>query len=89
SGGLKGSGGSPGCEGSPFGSQVYGRAAWHNDLYAIVYAWYFPKGFSGPSPSRRHDWVSAVVWLDNLDVATPKIMGISLSNSDDKYKKDP
>ncbi|KAE8964341.1 hypothetical protein PR002_g29006 [Phytophthora rubi] len=41
SGGLKGTGGPRGsCKGSGLGSQVYGRAVWHQDLWAIMYAWY-------------------------------------------------
>ncbi|KAG7387438.1 tRNA (adenine(58)-N(1))-methyltransferase catalytic subunit trmt61a [Phytophthora boehmeriae] len=37
-GGLKGTGGTSGCKVSLLGSQVYGRAAWHNDIWAIMYA---------------------------------------------------
>ncbi|KAE8992908.1 hypothetical protein PR001_g20815 [Phytophthora rubi] len=37
SGGLKGTGEIDGdCKGSGLGSQVYGRAAWHKDLWAII-----------------------------------------------------
>ncbi|ETM33826.1 hypothetical protein L914_18977 [Phytophthora nicotianae] len=45
SGGLKGSNGNSACDDAPMGSQVYGRAAWYNDKWAIMYAWFFPKGF--------------------------------------------
>ncbi|GMF32567.1 unnamed protein product [Phytophthora lilii] len=38
SGGLKGSGGTDDCKLAPLGSQIYGRATWHNDIWAITYA---------------------------------------------------
>lgn len=38
SGGLKGNSDDEGCEEAPLGSQVYGRAGWHNDVWAIMYA---------------------------------------------------
>ncbi|EGZ06369.1 necrosis inducing-like protein NPP1 type [Phytophthora sojae] len=63
------------CQGSSLGSQVYGRAAWHNDLWAIMYVWYFPKD-SGETDSR-HKWTAAVVWLDNPAVEKPKIVAVS------------
>ncbi|ETL81841.1 hypothetical protein L917_17913 [Phytophthora nicotianae] len=84
-GGLKGTNGNDACKYAPKGSQIYGRAGWYNDLWAIVYAWYFPKGFWMDSPSRRHDWKSVVVWIDNPESQTPKIVGVSMSKSDTKY----
>ncbi|KUF84498.1 NPP1 protein [Phytophthora nicotianae] len=42
-GGLKGTKRNDACKYAPLGSQVYGRA---KDLWAIMYAWYFPKGVS-------------------------------------------
>ncbi|POM66780.1 Hypothetical protein PHPALM_17303 [Phytophthora palmivora] len=86
-GGLKGTNGNDACKYAPFGSQVYGRAGWYKNLWAIMYAWYFPKGFWMGSPSRRHDWKNVVVWIDNPDVETPKIVGVSMSKSDTKYYK--
>ncbi|ETP08904.1 hypothetical protein F441_15185 [Phytophthora nicotianae CJ01A1] len=50
-GGLKGTNGNDACKYAPQGSQVYGRAGWYKDLWAIMYAWYFPKGF-GCFPRR-------------------------------------
>ncbi|ETP32860.1 hypothetical protein F442_18524 [Phytophthora nicotianae P10297] len=50
-----------------------------------MYAWYFPKGFWIDFPTRRHDWKSVVVWIDNPDLETPKIVGVSMSKSDTKY----
>ncbi|KAE8885757.1 hypothetical protein PF005_g22984 [Phytophthora fragariae] len=77
--------GSTGCTSAPLGSQVYGRAARYNNTIAIVYAWYFPKGFWNDYPTRRHDWASAVVWIDNPDTKSPKILGLSLSSADWEY----
>ncbi|KAG2519483.1 hypothetical protein JM18_006919 [Phytophthora kernoviae] len=47
-----------------------------------MYAWYFPKGFQGDFSSRRHDWASAVVWIDNPALDAPKLLGVSTSTSD-------
>ncbi|KAE9266667.1 hypothetical protein PF008_g31558 [Phytophthora fragariae] len=78
SGGLKGTGKPNGdCKGAPLGSQVYGRASWHKDLWAIMYAWYFPKEQGSSSKGKRHKWVSAVVWLDNPAIEKPKILAVS------------
>ncbi|OWZ18786.1 hypothetical protein PHMEG_0007070 [Phytophthora megakarya] len=87
-GGLKGTNGNDACTDAPLGSQVYGRAGWYKDLWAMMYAWYFPKGFQGGFASRRHDWKSVVVWIDNPAVDTPKIVGVSMSESDSKYDKE-
>ncbi|KAE8998121.1 hypothetical protein PF005_g13660 [Phytophthora fragariae] len=77
SGGLKASGKPNGdCKGSGLGSQVYGRAAWHKDLWAIMYAWYFPKE-QGRSKGKRHKWTAAVVWLDNPALENPTILAVS------------
>ncbi|POM57825.1 LOW QUALITY PROTEIN: Hypothetical protein PHPALM_37618 [Phytophthora palmivora] len=88
-GGLKGSGGNGACAHAPKGSQVYGRAGWYKDVWAIMYTWYFPKSFSWMLPNGRHGWMSVVVWIDNPAVETPKIVGVSMSSKfDDKYKKE-
>ncbi|ETP45350.1 hypothetical protein F442_08230 [Phytophthora nicotianae P10297] len=86
-GGLKGSNGNDACMYAPLGSQVYGRARWFKDLWAIMYAWYFPKDFWAAFPTHRHDWKSVVVWIDNPDLEMPKIVGVSMSESDTKYNK--
>ncbi|OWZ10976.1 hypothetical protein PHMEG_00016072 [Phytophthora megakarya] len=87
-GGLKGSNGNDACKYAPKGSQVYGRAGQYEELWAFMYSWYFPKGFNWMGfPSRRHDWKSVVVWIDNPEVETPKIVGVSLSKSNTKYRK--
>ncbi|ETK93499.1 hypothetical protein L915_03338 [Phytophthora nicotianae] len=52
---------------------------------AIMYAWYFPKGFWTGFASRRHDWKSIVVWIDNPALETPKIIAVSMSTSDTTY----
>ncbi|KAE8909561.1 hypothetical protein PF005_g20477 [Phytophthora fragariae] len=90
SGGLKASGPFNGkCKGSGLGSQVYGRAAWHKDLCAIMYAWYFPKdpyyevyGEKG----HRHNWASVVVWLDNPALEKPKVLAVSAATTNGKYR---
>uniref|UniRef100_H3GB28 Necrosis inducing-like protein NPP1 type n=1 Tax=Phytophthora ramorum TaxID=164328 RepID=H3GB28_PHYRM len=85
--GLKeGDSGGIGCSSAPLGSQVYGRSAWYNGKYAILYAWYFPKGFWANVATRRHDWASAVVWIDRPDAASPSILGLSISTADWVYK---
>uniref|UniRef100_H3G7M0 Necrosis inducing-like protein NPP1 type n=1 Tax=Phytophthora ramorum TaxID=164328 RepID=H3G7M0_PHYRM len=73
------------CQFALGGSQVYGRAEWYNDVWAIMYAWYFPKGFWDAAPYWRHDWSNAVVWIDNPALENPKILGLSLSTSENKY----
>ncbi|RLN62164.1 hypothetical protein BBJ29_007956 [Phytophthora kernoviae] len=52
-----------------------------------MYAWYFPKGFQGDFSSRRHDWASAVVWIDNPALDAPELLGVSTLTSDSKYEK--
>ncbi|OWZ00054.1 hypothetical protein PHMEG_00028838 [Phytophthora megakarya] len=83
-GGLKGTNGNDACKYAPLGSQVYGRAGWFKDLWAIMYSWYFPKSFSWMKPNGRHDWMHIVVWIDNPALETPKIVGVSMSRSDSK-----
>ncbi|ETP22305.1 hypothetical protein F441_04355 [Phytophthora nicotianae CJ01A1] len=87
-GGLKWTKGNDACKFAIKGSQVYGRAGCYKDLWAILYAWYFPKGFWMDFPTRRHDWKNVVVWIDNLDLETPKIVGVSMSKSDTRYNKE-
>ncbi|KAG7388820.1 hypothetical protein PHYBOEH_007682 [Phytophthora boehmeriae] len=91
SGGLKGTRPADGeCLGSVLGSQVYARATWYNDLWAIMYAWYFPKdvplGFSGLfRKGRRHAWANIVVWINNPTVERPTIIGVSTPSIVDGY----
>ncbi|GMF24429.1 unnamed protein product [Phytophthora fragariaefolia] len=84
SAGLKASGKEDGqCKGSDLGSQVYGRAVWYKDLWAIMYAWYFPKDryqYGFRRDGHRHKWVNAVVWLDNPALEKPKIVAVSTWN---------
>ncbi|KAK1948169.1 hypothetical protein P3T76_000459 [Phytophthora citrophthora] len=58
------------CSGRGIGSQVYVRSTWYNDVWAIMYAWYFPS-------SLIHDWKNIVVWIDNPSLAVPKVLGVS------------
>ncbi|GMF22851.1 unnamed protein product [Phytophthora fragariaefolia] len=89
SSGLKGTGSlDGGCKGSSLGSQVYGRAVWYKDLWAIMYTWYFPKEMQYGAltlKGHRHKWVSAVVWLDNPAVEKPDILAVSTSTSTNTY----
>eukprot|EP00644_Phytophthora_capsici_P010357 jgi/Phyca11/123587/e_gw1.51.172.1 len=78
-GGLKGTKGTEGCTEAPLGSQVYGRSAWYQDKWAMMFAWYFPKNFWGGGADSRHLWSNMVLWLDNPALETPKILGASLS----------
>ncbi|KAK1938798.1 hypothetical protein P3T76_008873 [Phytophthora citrophthora] len=75
SGGLKPTKKADGCTESPMGSQVYGRASWYRDLWAIVYAWYFPKNFRSDGPKGRHCWASMVLWLENPVLENQKLLG--------------
>ncbi|POM73131.1 NPP1-like protein [Phytophthora palmivora] len=80
SGGLKTSGApSAGCKGSGWGSQVYGRSTWFNGVWAIMYSWYFPKDSPSTGLGHRHDWEHVIVWIDNPDVAEPKILAVTPS----------
>ncbi|KAG7387759.1 hypothetical protein PHYBOEH_008142 [Phytophthora boehmeriae] len=88
SGGLKGTGGTSGCEEAPLGSQVYGRAARYQDKWAIMYAWYFPKGWFEAFPTRRHDWGNIIVWIDDPSLAAPAILAVSMQASHSKYAKE-
>ncbi|KAI9985109.1 hypothetical protein PInf_004418 [Phytophthora infestans] len=79
SAGLKGGGPMDGeCEGSPLGSQVYSRSTWYEDKWAIMYAWYLPKG-RNTKYQRRHFWEAAVVWIDDPALANSTILGVSLN----------
>ncbi|KAG7387760.1 hypothetical protein PHYBOEH_008143 [Phytophthora boehmeriae] len=88
SGGLKPRGGDSGCEEAPLGSQIYGRATQFEDKWAIMYAWYFPTGWAGDFPTRRHDWSNVVVWIDDPGLTTPSILGLSMQVSDSRYEKE-
>ncbi|EGZ30297.1 necrosis inducing-like protein NPP1 type [Phytophthora sojae] len=59
------------------------KAGWYQDMWAIMYAWYFPKDvyYRGTFSDKgfRHIWKNAVVWLDNPAVEKPKILAVSTS----------
>eukprot|EP00644_Phytophthora_capsici_P014831 jgi/Phyca11/10715/fgenesh1_pm.PHYCAscaffold_53_\ len=59
-GGLKGTKDTEACTEAPLGSQVYGRSAWYQDKWAMMYAWYFPKNFCAYKAAGRHDWANVV-----------------------------
>ncbi|ETI31820.1 hypothetical protein F441_21168 [Phytophthora nicotianae CJ01A1] len=84
-GGLNGTQGGEGCSKAPLGSQVYGRSTWYQDKWAMMFAWYIPKSYMAAITSRRHDWASMVVWIENPSLEIPEILGVSLSNSANGY----
>ncbi|ETI36664.1 hypothetical protein F441_17122 [Phytophthora nicotianae CJ01A1] len=93
SSGLKWSGpDNIGCKGSPLGSQVYARATWLKGKWAVMYAWYFPKGRAPiPAPrsyGHRHGWEYAVVWLDKAS-ANSTLLGTSMSAAIGWAKESP
>ncbi|RLN73014.1 hypothetical protein BBO99_00009594, partial [Phytophthora kernoviae] len=80
SGGLKTTGAPSGkCKGSGYGSQVYGRSGWHKDVWAIMYSWYFPKDSPSTGLGHRHDWEHVIIWINNPEVADPKILAVTPS----------
>eukprot|EP00644_Phytophthora_capsici_P006524 jgi/Phyca11/118674/e_gw1.36.305.1 len=85
SGGLKWAGRSDGdCKRSALGSQIYSRSDWHNDKWAIMYAWYFPKGneFQANFDSgHRHYWSYAIVWTGSPNPENSTVLGVSMSSS--------
>uniref|UniRef100_H3GUZ1 Necrosis inducing-like protein NPP1 type n=1 Tax=Phytophthora ramorum TaxID=164328 RepID=H3GUZ1_PHYRM len=97
SGGLKWSGPQDGeCTGSRLGSQIYARSAWVNDVWAIMYAWYFPKGRAATVPpdflrffGHRHNWEYVVVWIDNPGLENATVLGVSMSASIGYSKQAP
>ncbi|EEY67239.1 NPP1-like protein [Phytophthora infestans T30-4] len=79
SGGLEWPGPADGdCTGSPLGSQVYSRSDWYKNKWAIMYAWYFPKGRYGLT-GHRHYWEYVVVWTDTPTSTNSSIQGVSMS----------
>ncbi|KAG2525270.1 hypothetical protein JM18_002330 [Phytophthora kernoviae] len=57
-------------------------------VWAIMYAWYFPKDAPANLPGRRHEWENCVVWIDNPALENPKILGISVSGGNARYYSD-
>ncbi|EGZ13424.1 hypothetical protein PHYSODRAFT_514298 [Phytophthora sojae] len=77
-----------GCRGSVLGSQVYSRSGWYRDVWAIMYAWYFPRDISwyeASYPPVRHDWINTIVWLNNPALENPSLLGVSASREDAEY----
>ncbi|KAG2511018.1 hypothetical protein JM18_008267 [Phytophthora kernoviae] len=93
SAGLKWAGKPDGdCTGSPLGSQVYSRADWYEDKWAIMYAWYFPKARQRLSKyfyGHRHMWQWAVVWIDDPASDNSTVQGVSMSASVGYQKRSP
>ncbi|KAG7381223.1 hypothetical protein PHYBOEH_011114 [Phytophthora boehmeriae] len=72
------------CAGSSVGSQVYGRSVLYKDVWAIVYAWYFPRDrvITG---GQRHAWEHAIVWVEKSDSGKAKLASVSVSSRANKY----
>ncbi|KAI9982239.1 hypothetical protein PInf_008134 [Phytophthora infestans] len=80
SGGLNPTGSSSaGCKGSGYGSQIYGRVATYNGVFAIMYSWYFPKDSPLTGLGHRHDWEHVVVWVDDIKLNSPSVIAVSPS----------
>ncbi|KAG7394279.1 hypothetical protein PHYBOEH_005416 [Phytophthora boehmeriae] len=56
-----------------------------------MYSWYFPKDQPSTGLGHRHDWEHVVIWIDNPDVANPKIIAVTPSahNGYSKYAPPP
>ncbi|KAG6623732.1 necrosis inducing-like protein NPP1 type [Phytophthora cinnamomi] len=91
--GLKWGGKADGkCKGSGWGSQVYSRSAWYEGKWAIMYAWYFPKGFEQRaeySYSHRHLWLYLVLWIDNPEAENPAILGVWVRTAGGNERRTP
>ncbi|KAG3140191.1 hypothetical protein PI124_g17551 [Phytophthora idaei] len=93
SAGLKWSGWADGdCKGSGLGSQIYSRSDWYKDKWAIMYAWYFPKGqqyIRKYKSGHRHFWSYAIVWTDSPNPGNSTILGVSMSSGVGYMKRSP
>ncbi|OWZ11667.1 Necrosis inducing protein NPP1 [Phytophthora megakarya] len=70
-------------------SQVYGRAIEYKGVWAIMYAWYFPRD-TARIPfyfGHRHGWENVIVWLDSLS-KNATISAVSVLGTFDKYSTD-
>ncbi|CEG38045.1 RxLR-like protein [Plasmopara halstedii] len=77
------------CHGSQFNSQVYGRSTWFNDVWVMMFSWYFPKDSPFPLLGHRHDWENVVIFIDSPKVPLPKILGCSMSYHSEYIKFAP
>lgn len=71
-----------GCSNAAGRTLVYGRAAWYNGFYGIMYAWYFPKDSPSSGLGHRHDWENVIIWIDNPTYYSPTLFAVSASVSD-------
>ncbi|EGZ20288.1 hypothetical protein PHYSODRAFT_328418 [Phytophthora sojae] len=76
------------CGGSDLGAQIYARSAWHSDVWATVYAWYFPKN-SNNGGGPRSLWMYAIIWVGGPGVGAPEVVGATLKTDDDTEKHAP
>ncbi|CAI5727644.1 unnamed protein product [Hyaloperonospora brassicae] len=79
---LAGSGGE-GCQGSPYGSQIYARSTWYEGIWAILYTWYLLKDETELSHQVRV-WVHLVVWVNNPAVTNSTIRAVTMQGGTTK-----
>ncbi|RCI13246.1 hypothetical protein L249_0340 [Ophiocordyceps polyrhachis-furcata BCC 54312] len=58
--------------------QVYSRSAEKDGMFAIMYAWYFPKDVPSVGLGHRHDWENVVLWFSEKSESA-KYLGIAIS----------
>ncbi|KAL9087778.1 MAG: hypothetical protein Q9159_003461 [Coniocarpon cinnabarinum] len=78
SGGLNPTGPTNGDCASSTG-QIYTRSGAYGDAYGIMYSWFMPKDEPENGIGHRYDWENIVVWIDNPNVAAPKLLGVAAS----------
>ncbi|CAI5738209.1 unnamed protein product [Peronospora farinosa] len=71
------------CKGNQHGSQIYGRATWYNEIYVIVYTWYFLNEWA----TSRQGWQTCALWVDNPDNVSPNILAVSVSSPNRRFTK--
>ncbi|EGZ07903.1 necrosis inducing like protein NPP1 type [Phytophthora sojae] len=88
SGGLKPTGGSMDtCILASSPCSLYVRSAWQKNVWATMYAWYFPKDSPKSGKGHRHDWENIVVWLENPAPECTKLLAVSTSSDNGEYLK--
>ncbi|RLN50526.1 hypothetical protein BBP00_00010036 [Phytophthora kernoviae] len=72
------------CGGSLDGPQVYGRSVLYKDVWAIVYAWYFPRD-RVVTGGQRHAWEHVIVWVEKSGSGKTKLVSVSASSRANRY----
>ncbi|POM58003.1 NPP1-like protein [Phytophthora palmivora] len=65
---------------------MYGRSTEYNGVWAIMYAYYFPRDESATPfyAGRRHGWEHAIIWLDEKS-ENATITAVSASRFGNRY----